>query len=421
MDELSGSAVDDAIVSAKTYAEPKAYDALFAELRRTTPLRWTQPTGYRPFWTVTKHKDIQQVESKPDIFLNAPRLLLRTVQDEERTRRLTGGSTVLLRNLVNMDAPDHAVYRKLTQAWFMPVHIKALEDDLHLLARECVQRMADMGGACDFVRDVAVWYPLRVIMRILGVPKEDEPKMLKLTQEIFGPDDPDIKQSGGNRNLAETVAEFGRYFGALTVERRKNPTGDVASIIANAEIGGAPIADHEALSYYIIIATAGHDTTSSTTAGGLLALIENPGQLARLQADPALLPGAVDEMIRWVTPVKHFFRTAARDHALRGETIRAGDNLMMCYPSANRDEEIFEAPFAFDIARSPNRHIAFGYGPHVCLGQYLAKMEIRVFFEELLAHIGSFELAGGPAWVQSSFVSGLKRMPIRYAMKAADR
>lgn len=409
--------VDDAIVSAKIYAEPGAYDTLFAQLRRETPLRWTEPTGYRPFWTVAKYKDIQEVESKPDIFLNAPRLLLRTIKDQEKTKQITGGSTVLLRNLVNMDAPDHAVYRKLTQAWFMPVHIKALEDDLHVLARECVQRMLDTGGACDFVRDVAVWYPLRVIMRILGVPKEDEPKMLKLTQEIFGPDDPDIKQSGGNRNLAETVAEFGRYFGALTAERRRNPTSDVASIIANAEIGGKPIADHEALSYYIIIATAGHDTTSSTTAGGLLALMQNPEQLARLQADPALLSGAVDEMIRWVTPVKHFFRTAIQDYPLRGETIRAGDNLMMGYPSANRDEDVFENPFKFDIARSPNRHIAFGYGPHVCLGQYLAKMEIRIFFEELLARVDAFELAGEPAWVQANFVSGLKRMPLRYRSK----
>jgi len=413
-----GLSLDDAIVSAKTYADPKAYDALFAQLRRETALRWTEPTGYRPFWTVTKYKDIQDIESKPDAFLNAPRLLLRTIKDEEKTKQLTGGSTLLLRNLVNMDAPDHAVYRKLTQAWFMPVHIKALEDDLHALAREYVQRMVDMGGACDFVRDVAVWYPLRVIMRILGVPEEDEPKMLKLTQEIFGPDDPDIKQGGGNRNLAETVAEFGRYFGALTAERRKNPTSDVASIIANAEIGGKPIADHEALSYYIIIATAGHDTTSSTTAGGLLALIENPEQLARLQADPVLLPGAVDEMIRWVTPVKHFFRTATRDYTMRGKTIRADDTLMMCYPSANRDEEIFENPFVFDISRSPNRHIAFGYGPHVCLGQYLAKMEVRIFFEELLAKVGGFMLAGEPAWVQSNFVSGLKRMPIRYETKA---
>ena len=409
--------LDDAIVSAKTYADPKVYDALFAQLRRETLLRWTEPADYRPFWTVTKYRDIQDIESNPDVFLNAPRLLLRTIRDEEKTKQLTGGSTLLLRNLVNMDAPDHAVYRKLTQAWFMPVHIKALENDLHALAREYVQRMVDMGGACDFVRDVAVWYPLRVIMRILGVPKEDEPRMLTLTQEIFGPDDPDIKQDGGNRNLAETVAEFGRYFGALTAERRKSPTGDVASIIANAEIGGKPIADHEALSYYIIIATAGHDTTSSTTAGGLLALMENPEQLARLRADPALLPGAVDEMIRWVTPVKHFFRTATRDYTMRGETIRAGDTLMLCYPSANRDEEIFERPFVFDISRSPNRHIAFGYGPHVCLGQYLAKMEVRIFFEELLASVCGFELSGEPAWVHSNFVSGLKRMPIRYISK----
>jgi cytochrome P450 len=410
--------IDNSIVDPSTYADPARYDALFAHLRAKSPVHWTEPDGYRPFWTVSKHKDIQDVEMHPDIFLNAPRLLLRSIKDEERTKAMTGGSTLLLRNLVNMDAPDHPIYRKLTQAWFMPIRIRALEEDLHALAREYVDRMASLGGQCDFVRDVAIWYPLRVIMRILGVPKDDEPKMLQLTQEIFGSEDQDVRSSSKNRNLAETIGEFGRYFAALTAERRKNPADDVTTVIANAQINGKLIADHEALSYYIIIATAGHDTTSSTTAGGMLALLQNPAQFALLKSDPSKLPGAVDEMIRWVTPVKHFFRTAAADTVLRGRPIKAGENLMMCYPSANRDEDVFSDPFSFDITRSPNRHIAFGYGPHLCLGQHLAKMEIRIFFEELLARLDHIELVGAPAWVQSNFVSGLKRLPVHYAMRS---
>jgi cytochrome P450 len=405
--------IDEAIVSPVTYATPDLYDRVFAQLRRDDPVHWTVPAGHRPFWCVTKYDDVRDVELRSETFLNAPRLVLRDIAAEERVKLLTGGRSTMLRNLVNMDAPDHQAYRRLTHAWFMPPRLKALERDVRALAKRYIERMVEMGGACDFVQDIAVWYPLRVIMRILGVPESDEPRMLKLTQQIFGPDDPDVK-TDPNVNLVTTIEEFFDYFGKLTAARRVHPGDDVASVIANAELDGQPIDDLEALSYYIIIATAGHDTTSSTIAGGLLALLQRPDQMARLRADPSLLPGAVDEMLRWVSPVKHFFRTAAVDAEVGGRAVLAGQSLLMCYPSANRDEDAFEDPFAFDINRSPNRHIAFGYGPHLCLGQHLAKMEIRIFFEELFARIGEIELAGEPAWLRSNFVSGLKRLPIRY-------
>lgn len=409
----NAASIDDAIVSAATYSHPERSDALFAELRATAPVRWTEPEGFRPFWTVSKHEDIKTVEGDSECFANAPRLVLRPIALEEQVKALTGGRTLLLRNLVNLDGGEHRALRLLTQAWFMPPRLKALEADLRGLAREHMDLLADRGGACDFIQDIASWYPLRVIMSILGLPASDEQRMLKLTQHIFGPDDPDVKVDP-SVNVVTTVDEFSAYFAALTQARRAQPTDDVASLIANAVIDGEPIGDLEALSYYILIATAGHDTTSSTTAGGLLALIQNPEQMRRLRADPALLPRAIDEMVRWVTPVKHFFRTAMEDCELRGQRIRKGDSLLMCYASANRDEEVFEQPFRFDIKRAANRHLAFGYGPHLCLGQHLAKMEIRVFFEELLSRFDDFELAGEPAWVASNFVSGLKRMPIRY-------
>ena len=410
---MDSSAIDDAIVSADTYARPERYDALFETLRRDDPLHWTAPSGHRPFWTVSKYEDIQSVEGDPALFINAPRLILRPIVVEERIRALTGGRSLLLRNLVNIDGDEHQAYRMLTQAWFMPPRLRTLEDDLRGLARQHMEILTERGGACDFVRDVASWYPLRVIMSILGLPSSDEAKMLKLTQDVFGPDDPDVK-TDPNVNVVSTVDEYRSYFGALTAVRRAEPTDDLASLIANARFNGSLIGDLEALSYYIIVATAGHDTTSSTTAGGLLALIQNQDQMRLLRDNPALLPGAIDEMLRWVTPVKHFFRTATADTELRGARIRKGDGLMLAYASANRDSDIFAEPFTFDIRRSPNRHIAFGYGPHVCLGQHLAKMEIRIFFEELLKRFDSFELDGEPAWLASNFVSGLKRMPIRY-------
>ncbi len=407
----------DAILSPYTYADPDAMDALFTALRRDDPVHRVEHPDYRPFWAVTKFADIQDVERQPDLFLNAPRTFLRTLAYEERARAATGGNPALLRSLVFMDAPDHAQYRKLTQAWFMPGRIKALEDDIRRLAGEVIDDMADRGGTCDFAADVAPYFPVRVIMRILGVPRSDEPLILQLTQEIFGSDDPDVQAARTmTASLADTVKVFSDYFRDLTAARRRNPSDDLATLFAQAEIDGRPMADHESVSYYILVATAGHDTTSSTTAGGLLALIENPDAQARLRADPSLLPGAVDEMVRWVSPVRHFFRTATRDHELRGKVIRAGDSLMMCYPSANRDEEIFDDPFAFRVDRPANRHIAFGYGPHLCLGMHMARMEIRIFYEEWLRRIASVELAGDPAWLASTNVGGLKRLPIRFAL-----
>ncbi len=415
---MTDKSIDNAIVDPKVYASVDGFHELFAKLRKEEPVRWTEPDGYRPFWTVSKHADIMEVERQNDKFLNDPRLTLQTIETEEQVREFTGGSDKLIRSLVDMDNPDHRNYRGLTQAWFMPPNLKAIASRVDALAEKYVDRLEQKGGECDFVSDVAVWYPLRVIMTVLGVPEEDEPIMLKLTQELFGATDPDMKRSEESTITVNTVTEFFNYFTAITEDRRANPKDDVASVIANATIDGKPIGHVEAMGYYIIVATAGHDTTSSTAAGGLLALMQNPDQFAKLKADPdRYLPGAIDEMIRWTTPVKHLFRTAAEDYELRGQKIRKGDNLLMCYWSANRDEDVFDDPFTFDIERSPNKHLAFGYGAHLCLGQHLAKMEIKALYKELLARLDHIELAGDPAWVEASFVSGLKRLPVRYSMK----
>ncbi len=214
------------------------------------------------------------------------------------------------------------------------------------------------------------------------------------------------------------VKDFEDYFAALTQARRENPTDDVASVIANAQIDGLPIPDLEANGYYIIVATAGHDTTSSSTAGGLLALLQNPGEMAKLKSDvDGLLPTAIDEMIRWVTPVRHFMRTATADFELRGRTIRKDDAVILYYPSANRDEDIFDQPFKFRVDRKESKQLAFGFGAHVCLGQHLARMEMSALFRELLARVDHIELAGEPRYVQSTFVGGLKSLPIRFTMR----
>lgn len=410
------AAFDRAIVDPDSYANEARYHFIMRHLRAHEPVYWCAPEGYRPFWVVTRHADIRAVELDTATFLNDPRLTISSIADEERVKAITGGSHHLTRNLVAMDNPDHRHYRAMTQAWFSAKHMRRLEDDIRALARESCDRMAALGGTCDFVHDVAIWFPLRVIMATLGVPRADEQFLMKITQEVFGPQDPDTQRSEDVGGLFQTLADFTKWCDGITAARRAEPTDDVASIIANATLAdGSPIPNMEAMSYYLIVATAGHDTTSSSTSAGLLELIRNPDELAKLRADPSLLGNAVDEFIRWSSPVKHFFRTAARDTEVAGVPVKAGDGLVMAYPSANRDEAVFDDAFAFRVDR-PNAkaHLAFGYGPHLCLGQHLAKMEIRILFEELLARFDGFELAGTPAWTRSSFVSGMKRMPIRY-------
>ncbi len=291
-----------------------------------------------------------------------------------------------------------------------------LEGRLAELARLSAQRMVELGGRCDFARDISMQYPLQVILSILGLPESDFPRMLKLTQELFGSADPELSRGVSMEDLIAVVQDFFVYFTELTEARKAEPTDDLASVIANASIDGAPIGLMEQISYYVIVATAGHDTTASALAGGMQALIENPDQLARLQADPTLLPSAVDEIIRWVTPVKHFMRNATTEYTLRGHTFQPGDAVLLSYPSANRDEEVFTDPMSFDIGRSPNKHLAFGFGVHYCLGAMLARMEIKALLAEILPRLRSIELAGEPAEMHTLFVGGLKRLPIAYAI-----
>jgi cytochrome P450 len=329
-----------------------------------------------------------------------------------------------------MDAPDHPKYRALTQAWFMPQNLRSLETRNREIARASVDKMAATGGRCDFVREVALHFPLHVVMEILGVPEADEPRMLTLTQELFGAADPELSRAAssdsdsiptdttgeGRRMDLGVITDFFNYFNALSADRRASPRNDLASVIANAQIDGRPISELEAMSYYIIVATAGHDTTSSSTAGAFWALAERPDELAKLKADPSLIPGLVDESIRWTTPVKTFMRTVAADTEIGGRAMSKGDWLMLCYASGNRDAAVFSDPHEFRVDRSPNKHLAFGYGAHLCLGQHLAKMEMRILWEELIPRLKSLELDGEPAMSQAVFVNGPKSLPVRFEM-----
>ena len=406
--------IDNAIVSPSNWGDEKWVHEQLAWLRSNEPLKYLSPDGFEPFWNVTKYEDIKTFEGDKRLFVNDPRPTLSMSFVAEAIEQLTGRKH-LVRSLVQMDDPDHMQYRRLTQSWFVRGNLRKLQSRIDQLASEYVDRMLEMGGSCDFVKDVAIWFPLRVIMSILGVPQEDEPLMLKLTQELFGSTDPDVARSFEMMDIMNVVRDFEDYFAGLTQARRDNPTDDVASVIANAEVDGQRLPEHETNGYYMIIATAGHDTTSSSTAGGLLALIENPMQMERFRADPdGLMSSAIDEMIRWVSPVRHFMRTATEDTIVSDTEIRQGESAILWYPSANRDESIFDKPFEFRVDRSDAKQLAFGFGAHVCLGQHLARMEMASLYKALFERVSDIELDGEPKYTQSTFVGGLKSLPIRY-------
>ncbi|MHA0285803.1 cytochrome P450 [Mycobacterium sp. C3-094] len=411
--------MDDA---AKVLADPTAYadearlHAALAHLRANEPVAWVDNGPYRPFWAITKHADIMAIERANDLWLSEPRPLLATAAaDDYMAQQMEAGMG--LRTLIHMDDPHHRKVRSIGADWFRPKAMRDLKVRVDELAKRYVDRMRDIGPECDFVTDIAVQFPLYVIMSLLGLPEEDYGRMHALTQEMFGGDDDEYKRGVSPEEQMAVLLDFFAYFSTLTASRRETPTDDLASAIANGRIDGEPLSDIDTASYYVIVASAGHDTTKDAISGGLLALIENPGELARLRTNMDLMPTAVEEMIRWTTPVKEFMRTAAEDTTVRGVPIAQGESVYLAYVSGNRDEEIFDEPFRFDIARDPNRHVSFGYGVHFCLGAALARMEMNSLFTELVPRLESIELAGEPELAATTFVGGLKHLPIRYSVR----
>jgi cytochrome P450 len=408
--------VDDALASHELHSEPVRLAQLFAELRRNDPVHWTVPRDHPPFWAITKHADIMEVGRHGQVFLAAPKGFMRNNEEDALAKQETGGSGLYMRSIFNMDGDDHKKYRGLTQAFFLPANLKRLNELIEERSKALVQKMVDLGDACDFCNDIAVWYPLQIIMSLLGVPDRDHPQLLRLTQQFLAPKDPTLRRSdkvGGDKRAI--MDEHFAYFRELLHERRAHPRDDLASLIANSQVDGKLIPELEALSYYVILANAGHDTTSSSMGTGLYCLLKNPAELERLRAAPELMPSAVEEMFRFATPAKHFVRTAVADFELRGRSIKSGQELALFYQSANFDEEAFDEPEKFRIDRRPNRQLSFGSGLHNCLGQNLARMTMRAFFLELFARIPSIELAGEPEYIVSNQIAGLKKLPIRYS------
>ncbi len=384
------------------------------ELRAIGPVLWVEQEPYRPFWAVLRRDEIMAVERDSKTWLAAPRQTLIPRDIEDAIIAQWGVRTGPVRSLLDMDGADHRDHRALTQSWFNSRFLDTLRERMTVLAREFVDKLAALGGECDFIEEIAVPYPLIMITSILGLPDSEAPLVLRLTQELFGAQDPDRQRSG---QYGQDVAmEFFQYLGAVVADRRRQPAEDLMSVVANARLHDAPLSDIDTLSYGMLLAAAGHDTTSSSVGVGMMQLALHPDQFAQLQADPALIPSAAQEMFRWATPVRHFMRTAATDTQLGGQAIAAGESVCLVYLSGNRDETAFPDADQFRVDRSPNRHVAFGYGAHHCLGRILAEMEVEALFREIAARVEHIKLAGPAEWVKTNHTGGLKRLPIRYRM-----
>lgn len=380
----------------------------FARLRRDAPVHWheDEASDRGGFWAVTRHADCVAVNRDWQTYSSMKGAVYLWDLPEgalEQQRML----------MLNMDPPRHTRYRLLVNKGFTPRMVTALEDQLRTRTRTILDRVA-RAGEFDFVVDVAAELPLQVIADLMGVPQEDRRQLFDWSNRMIGGEDPEYGLSDADREQASM--ELYAYASALAAERRVDPRGDLVSVLAHAEVDGERLSEIELDLFFLLLAVAGNETTRNLISHGLLALLEHPEQLSLLRAQPELMGSAIEEMLRWGTPVMNFRRTATHDTELGGRTIREGDKVVFWHISANRDESVFEDPFTFDITRSPNDHVAFGSGgPHYCLGANLARLEIRVMFEELLDRFTEMEIVGEVSRLRSSFINGIKHIPLRAA------
>jgi cytochrome P450 len=387
------------------------------EIRRATPILPVDLEGFAPFWVLTRYAEVLAVSRDNERWHNTSRSVLGPEADW--TRMLASGVPEP-RTLVHLDGTDHRDHRQVTNDWFKPAAVKHRQPRIDALADLFVQKMRDHNGSCDFARDIAQPYTLRVIMDIYGVPESDEPLMMELTQGLFGAADPEFLGDAADpeARLIASVMKFIEYFNAITEDRQRQPTDDLASVIANGQPGGCPMGDAERLWYYIIVATAGHDTTSYALSGGMEAMLRDPAQLWAIRDQPDLAGNAADECIRWTSPVRHFMRYATEDTAVAGVEIPAGSRVLLSYPSANRDEEVFTDSMTFDVHRAnADRLLSFGGGAHFCLGSQFARREVRTMLARLAQELEHIEPAGPAQWSESAFVSGVKHLPVSYSFR----
>jgi cytochrome P450 len=411
-----GAAREPSLIHPDDYADHGYPHEVWTRLRREDPVHWYDRTEGPPFWAITKHADIVELSKQPEKFSNGPMLVIPHLPEEPNDPRFPP-------TLIQLDPPKHGIYRQIVSKRFTPRYLRSMHADIERIGKEIVDKLVVDGGRgeCDFVNEVSKPLPIAVIAWMLGVPRADWEKLFDWTNRTIGAGDPEYQQAGKTprETAMAAMTELFLYFTRLVEEKKKNPTDDLVSLFANAKVDGEPLPPLDVLAYCLIIVVAGNETTRNATTGGMLAFIENQGELRKLQARPALLPSAIEEVVRFTSPIIHFCRTAETDYEIRGKRIRQGDRIALFYPSANRDEEIFEEGNRFLIDRDPNPHLGFGIGEHFCLGSHLARLELLVAYKHLLPRIEEIELAGPVERLHSALVGGVKHLPIRYKVRKA--
>jgi hypothetical protein len=388
--------------------------ATFKRLRDEDPISWWDEPEGRGFWAVTRYADLLEVSHNPELFSSARGIRLEDMDAEELQAR---------RTMMEMDRPEHTDYRRHVGPPFARREVLASEDAIRALARAVVEEVYGR-GEFDFVELLARQLPMRMLGKMLGLPDADGPWLVKIGDALIGNSDPeftshpvDLSDTSAYRLLpfrSPYSVDLFEYAAEQARLRREQPSDDVLSQLLLPKRDGVPLTEHEFKNFFTLLVAAGNDTTRYTMAAGMLALLENPEQLAELRERPELMPGAVEEMLRWGSVTMHFRRTASADCELGGRAIRAGDKVTIWYISADFDERQFADPYRFDIHRSPNEHVAFGLkSPHKCLGEHLARVEMRALFEALLPRLADVHLAGPPERLRSNFISGIKRLPLR--------
>jgi cholest-4-en-3-one 26-monooxygenase len=387
---------------------------LWARLRAEAPVAWIEPPDLEPFWALTKHADVQHVAAQPVRFSSARGITLRRPNTPEFHSDV----------LVVVDPPRHGPLRRVASPKFTPKAMRARRQDIERIAVELVDQVladtavADRSGEIDFVDRLAAPFPLAVIAWTLGVPREDIGLLHRWTNEVIGKNDPEYRRpdESPGQTIKRARGELHAYFAELVDQRRREPQDDLVTELSQAEVEGRPLTPEELVSYCELLVEAGNETTRNAISGGLIALIEHPGEWDRLRADRDLLPDAVEEVLRWVSPISHFTRTATEDTEVRGVTIRAGQQAALYFAPANRDREVFDDPFAFRVDRTPNPHLAFGFGEHFCLGAHLARVELDVMLGLLLDRFEGFEVAGPVERLESIVNGSIKHLPVRYLL-----
>lgn len=402
------------LISPVRYGESGQPHAQWEQLRKE-PLQYFKTEQREPFWAVTRHADIVEISSRPEDFCNSGGIVVLTDEQAERRAR---GYPVQMKTIIEMDPPDHRMFRKVASGFFTPRGIERLDEIVEASARNVIDSLGPDGEA-DFVETIAQKHPLRVLATILGIEPDQETQLLELTTQLLASEDPELRREGEDRHEAsfDLMMDFFNMFNTIIQDRRANPRDDLASMLANATFeNGEALGDIETLGYYLIIFNAGHDTTRHSLTGAFQAFLENPDELTRLREDPSLLKTAVEEVVRYTAPVNYMKRTATRDLTYDRQEIKEGDILALFYASGSRDETVFEDPHRFDIGRSPNRHLGFGWAEHYCLGAHLARASIKALLGQLATRFESMEPAGPADYVASSFVVGPKHLPVRYKL-----